>query len=213
MYISYITPAPKVAALPVQIFIHSKSLAMACANFTIIMPIGLTGAFRPVLGRKSNLLPNHLRFGGLPHTCHCHSYAFPCKRWLDFFDWRINQRQVFGWYWSNFEHCSLLPKFKPIWSSSQRGRWATHPLLGFIKKKNCAISRQTVYINLSASRCGWSHPGHWRFKKKSLLLQKSAKYSLLVQQRPRPPIFCLQLPCPPSQYFQRPRLPRIFLFA
>jgi hypothetical protein len=31
---------------------------------------------------------------------------------------------------NDFEHCSLQPKFKPIWPPSQRGRWATHPLLG-----------------------------------------------------------------------------------
>jgi hypothetical protein len=28
----------------------------------------------------------------------------------------------------------LQPKFKPIWPPSQRGRWPTHPLLGFIQK-------------------------------------------------------------------------------
>ncbi len=71
-------PAPKVAPLPVQVFIHFKSLAVAWANFTIITPKGLTGAFRPVLGRKTNLLPNHFWFSGLPHIS--------CKRWLDFFD-------------------------------------------------------------------------------------------------------------------------------
>ncbi len=48
-----VTPVPKVAPLPAQISIPSKTLAMACANFTIITPIGLTGAFRPVLGRKT----------------------------------------------------------------------------------------------------------------------------------------------------------------
>jgi hypothetical protein len=45
---------PKSHPLPVQIFIHSKTLAMACANFTIITPTGLTGVFRPVLGRKTS---------------------------------------------------------------------------------------------------------------------------------------------------------------
>ncbi len=89
---------------------------------------------------------------------------FPANASLIFFDWRIDQWQVFGWYWSNFENCSLQLKFKPIWSPSQRGRWATHPLLGFYYK-NCAISRKTFYINLSASCCGWSHIGHWLLKK------------------------------------------------
>ncbi len=69
----------------------SKTLAMACANFTITMPIGLSSAFSPVLGRKTNSPPDPFQFGGFPHTCHCHSYAFSCKRWLDFFDWRIDQ--------------------------------------------------------------------------------------------------------------------------
>ncbi len=54
------------------------------SHFTNILPIGLTGAFRPVLDRKTNLPPNHFQFGGLPHTCECHGYAFPCKRWLNF---------------------------------------------------------------------------------------------------------------------------------
>jgi hypothetical protein len=81
-----VTPAPKVVPLPAQIFINLKTLAKACVNFTITTPIGLTGAFRPVLGRKTNTLPDPFRFGGFPHTCHYHGYAFPRKRWLDFFD-------------------------------------------------------------------------------------------------------------------------------
>ncbi len=60
--------------------------SMACANFTIITPIGLTGAFRPVLGRKTNSPPDPFRPGGFSHTRHCHGYAFPRKRWFDFFD-------------------------------------------------------------------------------------------------------------------------------
>jgi hypothetical protein len=61
-------PAPKVAPLPAQIFSHFKTLAMACANFPITTPIWLTGAFRPVLGRKTNLPPNPFWFSGFPHT-------------------------------------------------------------------------------------------------------------------------------------------------
>jgi hypothetical protein len=75
-----VTPTPKVVPLPAQIFIHFKTLAMACVNFTITMPIGLTGVFRPVLGRKTNSPPDPFWFGGFPHTCHCHGYAFPPKR-------------------------------------------------------------------------------------------------------------------------------------
>ncbi len=128
-------PAPKVAPLPAQIFIHFKTLAMACANFTITTLIGLTGAFCPVPGQKTNSPPNLFRFSGFSLTCHCHGYAFSCKCWLNFLIWWIDQWQVFGWYWSNFEHCSLQPKFKPFWTPSQRGRWATHHLLGFYWKK------------------------------------------------------------------------------
>ncbi len=71
---------PKSHPLSGPIFSHFKTLAMACVNFTFIMPIGLTGAFRPVLGWKTNLLPNLFQFGSLPHTCHHRSYAFSCKR-------------------------------------------------------------------------------------------------------------------------------------
>jgi hypothetical protein len=67
-------------------FLHFKTLAMACVNFTITMPIGLTGAFRPVLGRKTSSPPNLFWFGGFSHTCHCHGYAFSFKHWLDFLD-------------------------------------------------------------------------------------------------------------------------------
>jgi hypothetical protein len=74
-----VTPAPKVTPLSGPIFSHFKALPMACVN-TFIMPMGLTGAFRPVLGWKTNLPPNLFWFGGLPHTCHHHSYAFSCKR-------------------------------------------------------------------------------------------------------------------------------------
>jgi hypothetical protein len=81
-----VTPVPRVAPLSTQIFTPSRTLAMACANFTITTPIGLTGAFRPVLGRKTNSPPDLLGFGRFPHTRHCHGYAFPRKRWFDFFD-------------------------------------------------------------------------------------------------------------------------------
>jgi hypothetical protein len=57
-----------------------------CKFHTITTPIGLTGAFRPVLGRKTNSPPDPFRFGGFPHTCRCHGYTFPRKRCLDFFD-------------------------------------------------------------------------------------------------------------------------------
>ncbi len=81
-----VTPVPKVAPIPAQISILFRTLAMACVNITTTTPIGLTGAFRPVLGPKTNLLPDPFRFGSFPHTCHCHGYAFSRKHWLDFFD-------------------------------------------------------------------------------------------------------------------------------
>ncbi len=63
---------------------------MACANFTITTPIGLTGAFRPVLGCKTTSPPNSFRFGSFSHTCHCHGYAFSCKRCLIFLTDELN---------------------------------------------------------------------------------------------------------------------------
>jgi hypothetical protein len=69
------TPVPKVAPLPAQIFIHFKTLAMACVKFTITTPIGLTGAFRPVLGRKTNTPPDPFQFVLFPYTCHCPANA------------------------------------------------------------------------------------------------------------------------------------------
>jgi hypothetical protein len=77
-----VTLAPKVAPLPTQISILFKTLAMACANFTTTTPIGLTGAFRVVLGRKTNLPPDPFWFGGFFLTCS----AFSCKHWLDVSD-------------------------------------------------------------------------------------------------------------------------------
>jgi hypothetical protein len=52
-------------------------------NFTITMPIRLTGALCPVLGGKTNLLPNHFRFGGKSDTRRCHGNAFPLKYWIE----------------------------------------------------------------------------------------------------------------------------------
>ncbi len=75
---------PKSCPLPAQIFIHFKTLAMACVNFTIITPIRLTGACCPALGRKTSLPQNHFRFSGQSNTCHCHGNAFPCKCRIDF---------------------------------------------------------------------------------------------------------------------------------
>ncbi len=82
----------KVAPLPAQIFIPFKTLEMACVNFTIIMAIRLTGAFRPVLGRKTSTPPNHLRFGSQPNTRHCLSNAFPRNCRID-----ISRRQIDKW--------------------------------------------------------------------------------------------------------------------
>jgi hypothetical protein len=65
-----VTPVPKVSPLPIQIFIHSKTLAMVCANFTIITPIGLQQQVRSALFlvEKTNLPLNRFRFSSLPHA-------------------------------------------------------------------------------------------------------------------------------------------------
>jgi hypothetical protein len=79
-----VMPTAKFAPLPTRIFIPSKTLAMAGANFTIITPIRLTGLLRPVLGRKTSLPPSPFQSGGQSNTRHCHGYAFPRKCWIDF---------------------------------------------------------------------------------------------------------------------------------
>jgi hypothetical protein len=79
-----VTLTPKVTPLPAQIFIPFKTLAMVCVNFPIITPIRLTGAFCPVLGRKTSMPPNNFRFGGQSNTRHCHGNVFPRKCRIDF---------------------------------------------------------------------------------------------------------------------------------
>jgi hypothetical protein len=80
-----VTPVPKVAPLPAQIFIHFKTLAMACVNFTITTPIGLTDAFRPVLGRKTNTV-RRAPFGSATFSTHATATAmhFPANAGLIF---------------------------------------------------------------------------------------------------------------------------------
>jgi hypothetical protein len=68
-----------------------KTLAMACVNLTIIMPIKLTGVLRPVLGRKTSMPPSHFWFGGQFNICHCHIYVFPRKCWIEFSPRRIDK--------------------------------------------------------------------------------------------------------------------------
>jgi hypothetical protein len=71
---------------PAQIFIRFITLAMACANFTITTPIGLTGVLHPVLGRKTNLPPDHFRFSGQSSARHCHGDAFSsqCRTYFSY---------------------------------------------------------------------------------------------------------------------------------
>jgi hypothetical protein len=68
---------------------------MACIYFTIITPIRLTGAFRPVLGWKTSLLPNH--FGSAANPTHATATAmhFPANAGLIVFtDELINDRYL-----------------------------------------------------------------------------------------------------------------------
>jgi hypothetical protein len=79
-----VTPAPKVAPLSPQISILFKTLAMACVNLTATMPIGLTGAFRPVRGWK--LIRCRTPFGSAAFTTHATTTAmhFPANAGLIF---------------------------------------------------------------------------------------------------------------------------------
>jgi hypothetical protein len=65
--------------LSAQISIPFKTLAMACANFTISTPTRLTGALRPVLGREASSPKNHFWFGSQSNTRYCHGYAIPSQ--------------------------------------------------------------------------------------------------------------------------------------
>jgi hypothetical protein len=77
-------PAPKVTPLPAQISILFKTLAMACVNFTTTTPIGLTGAFRPVLGWKTNAPPDPFWFGGFSTHATATAMHFPANAGLMF---------------------------------------------------------------------------------------------------------------------------------
>jgi hypothetical protein len=79
-----VTPAPKVALLPTQTFICSKTLAMGCVHFTITTPIRLTGVLCPVLGRKTSLPPNHLQFAANPTHATAMAMHFPANTGLIF---------------------------------------------------------------------------------------------------------------------------------
>ncbi len=52
----------------------------------------------------------------------------------NFSHWRTDQWQVFGWYWSKFNRCSLQPKFQPIWHPSKWADGQLIPSWGFIQK-------------------------------------------------------------------------------
>jgi hypothetical protein len=75
---------PKSRPLSIQIFILFKTLAMACANFTTTTPIGLTGAFCPVLGRKTNLPPDFFQFGSFSTHATATAMHFPANAGLMF---------------------------------------------------------------------------------------------------------------------------------
>jgi hypothetical protein len=76
---------------PAPISIHIRTLAMACANFTITMPMGSQVCSTLCLVGKLNLPPNHFRFDGQFSTRHCHGDAFPSQCRTHFSHRRINK--------------------------------------------------------------------------------------------------------------------------
>jgi hypothetical protein len=65
------TPVPKVGLLPAFVF---KTRAMACTNFTTSTATKHTSAFSCVPGWKTEVPPNHYRFGNKSaHASHSHS--------------------------------------------------------------------------------------------------------------------------------------------
>jgi hypothetical protein len=69
---------------------------MACADFTIIMPIGLTGAFRPVLGQKTKCRQTTFGLAALPTHATATAMHFPAHTGLIFLtDELTNDRFLF----------------------------------------------------------------------------------------------------------------------
>jgi hypothetical protein len=60
---------PKAAPLPTWISTLSKTLAMACVNFTITMPARLTGVSHPTLGREPFPVRQPFLHTPLPRPC------------------------------------------------------------------------------------------------------------------------------------------------
>jgi hypothetical protein len=208
-----VTPAPKVAPLPVQIFIHSKILAMACANFTIITPIGLTGAFRLVLGEKTKCRRTTFGLAAFPTHTTATAMHFPAHAGLIFLtDELTNDRHLFD----TGATLSIVPCNQNSIPSGPLLKGADGqpiPSWGFIKKTVQFQGKLFTSTFLQAAVAGPILGIDLKKNSKSLFLQKSAKYSLLVQQRPCLPIFCLQRPRLFNQYFQQPHLPCIFCLA
>jgi hypothetical protein len=69
---------------------------MACVDFKITTPIGLTGALRPVLGRKITSPPNLFRFVAFPTHATATAMHFPANTGLIFLtDEFTNDRYLF----------------------------------------------------------------------------------------------------------------------
>ncbi len=137
---------------------------MVCVNFTIITPIRVTGVLRPVLAQKNQLAaepPSVWR--PIPHTplpqlCispQMPDWFFSQKNWQMIGIWLIVEQ-----HWALSLAAKMLAHLAPF-SKGQMGNLSPHGAV----LKNWEISRQAFYSNLFASRCGWSHPGHWLFKK------------------------------------------------
>ncbi len=74
----------KVILLPPKISFIFSTPPTASVSTTIIMAWGTTAVFPVVPGRKTENQLSLYRLGGGAYTCHGHSRAFPCQRWLDF---------------------------------------------------------------------------------------------------------------------------------
>jgi hypothetical protein len=154
---------------------------MACVYFTITTPIGLTGAFRPVLGRTP--------FGSAAFPTHATATAmhFPANAGLIFLTGELTNDRYLVDTEATLSTVPCNQNSSPSGPLLKGADGQPIPSWGFIKK--------TVQFQgklFTSTFLLWPAP-FWALtfqeNSKSLFLQKSAKYSSLVQQRPRPP-FC-----------------------
>jgi hypothetical protein len=204
-----VTPAPKVAPLPAQAFIHFKTLAMACINFTITTLIRLTGALCPVLCRKTSLLPNHFRIGGKSDTRTATAMHFHANAGLIFLtDELTNDRYLVD----TGATLSIVP-CSPSGPLLKGTDGQPIPSWGFIQKTVQFQGKLSTATFLQAAVAGPILDIDYLRKFEVTVSPeiKQIQFACFAAASPSP--FCLRRPRMPNQYFQWPCPPRLFYLA